>query len=134
MSHCMAEPEQIIYMHSPCTLYQQVCRDIQVRYACFLVHGTPLYMNLARLLRWISTPTKYLHCNRTFTSSPLSANAVSKKLDNRIPVTLSSNPHICPIATTAISIINARSIRIKSTDISNHINQHDLDFVATTEA
>ena len=52
--------------------------------------------------------------------------------DNLIPVTLTSNPIICPTTTASLCIINARCVRNKTTDILDHIHEHDLDIVAIT--
>ena len=53
--------------------------------------------------------------------------------DNLIPVTLTANPLVCPTTTASLCILNARSVRNKTTDILDHIHEHDLDIVAITE-
>ena len=53
--------------------------------------------------------------------------------DNLIPVTLTANPLVCPTTTASLCIFNARSVRNKTTDVLDHIHEHDLDIVAVTE-
>ncbi|KAK2186154.1 hypothetical protein NP493_212g04015 [Ridgeia piscesae] len=91
--------------------------------------------NQAGLSSWTSTstPTRYLHCNRSSTSQPLCRVLYSRQQDNLTPVTLTSNPLICPTTTASLCINNARSVRNKTTDILDHIHEHDLDIVEITE-
>jgi len=53
--------------------------------------------------------------------------------NNLIPVTLTSNPLICPTTKASLCIMNTISVRNKTTDILDHIHGHDLDIVAITE-
>ena len=56
----------------------------------------------------------------------------SQQHNNLIPVTLTSNPLICPTTTASLSITNARSFRHETT-ILDHIHEHHLNGVAITE-
>ena len=53
--------------------------------------------------------------------------------DNLISVTVTSNPLICSTTTALLCIINTRSVRNKTTDILDHVHEHDLDIVAITK-
>ena len=53
--------------------------------------------------------------------------------DNLISVQLSSNPRTYLSQQVSLCLLNARSIRNKTTDILDHVQQHDIDIVAMTE-
>ena len=53
--------------------------------------------------------------------------------DNLIPVKLSSNPRTYLSKQVSLCLMNVRSIRNKTTDILDHVQEHDIDIVAMTE-
>ena len=87
---------------------------------------------------WQGAPAQYRHQISTVIghrpASPyLRVLSSQQHHDNLIPVTLTSNPLNYPTTTASLCIINARSVRNKTTDILYHIHEHDLDVVAITE-
>ena len=82
-----------------------------------------------------STSTSYLHCNRPSTSQPLRASAIFTTIP-RQPNSSHTNiesANLPDYNSVIICIINARSVRNKTTDILDHIHEHDLDIVVITE-
>ena len=147
-SHCMAELDQALYTYSACRLYQL---------------GQSTDPNSSRLLprTWntirelgiaIRRPTKR-GCrggrqrqhqqaistvighrpNSPYVRVRTSQQQQQQHHDNLIPVTLTANPLVCPTTTASLCILNARSVRNKTTDILDHTHEHDLDIVAITE-
>ena len=53
--------------------------------------------------------------------------------DNLISVKLSSNPRTYLSKQVSLCLMNTRSIRNKTTDILDHVQEHDIDIVAMTE-
>ena len=140
----MAEPEQALYTYSACRLYQL---------------GQSTYPNSSRLLprAWntirelgiaVRRPTKrgcrggrqrqhQQAISTVIGHRPISpyvrVRSSQQHHDNLIPVTLTANPLVWPTTTASLCIFNARSVRNKTTDILDHIHEHDLDIVAITE-
>ena len=140
----MAEPDQALYTYRACRLYQL---------------GQSTDPNSSRLLprTWntirelgiaVRRPTKRgcrggrQRQHQQAISTVIGHRPISPYMrvrssqqhhDNLIPVTLTANPLVCPTTTASLCIINARSVRNKTTDILDHIHEHDLDIVAITE-
>ena len=117
----MAEPDQALYTYSACRLYQ-LSQSTDPNSSCLLPRT---WNNIIELSIVVRQPTKrgcrggrqrqhhatsHIHCNRPSTSQPLHASASQQHHDNLIPVTLTSNPLICPTTTAPLCIINARHI------------------------
>ena len=134
----MAEPDQALYTYSACRLYQL---------------GQSTGPNSSRLLprAWntirelgiaVRRPTKrgcrggrqrqhQQAISTVIGHRPISPyvrvrSSQQQHHDNLIPVTLTVNPLVCPTTTASLCIFNARSVRNKTTDILDHIHEHDL--------
>ena len=140
----MAEPDEALYTYSACRLYQlgQLTDPNSSRLL-------PRTWNTIRELGIaVRRPTKRGcrgGCQRQHQQAistvighrPISpyvrVRSSQQHHDNLIPVTLTANPLVCPTTTASLCIFNARSVRNKTTDILDHIHEHDLDIVAITE-
>ena len=142
--HCMAEPDQAFYTYSACRLHQ-LGQSIDPNSSRLLPRtwNTLRELDIAvrRLTKRGCRGGRQRQHQQAITTvigrrpaSPYVRVLSSQQHhDNLIPAQLTSNPLICQTTTAPLCIINARSVRNKTTDILDHIHEHDLDIVAITE-
>ena len=139
----MAEPDQALYTYSACRLYQLGQSTVP--------NSSRLHPRTWNTIRELGIavrrPTKrgcrggrqHQHQHQHVISTVIGhrptvrVRSSQQHHDNLIQVTLTANPRICPTTTASLCILNARSVRNKTTDMLDHIHEHDLDIVAITE-